>query len=453
MNLKSIRFRLAAWYLGVLLVALIVLGSGIWIALRHELYLSLDGSLAASAAGLSQYLQWESHGDELPDVLEEAREYASGLPQGHRLRVFAADGRLLLALPKTAPAAVTVHKSEDITVRGHHLRVEFSAPVQPIDLALATLRNILLACIPIVFIVASAGGWWLSRTALQPVDRMTSTAELIGVHDLSARLPVPRTGDELERFGEAWNRMLDRLATSVEKMKRFTADAAHELRTPVSIIRSTAELALKRDREPTAYQSALATIGEESVHLSQLVADLLWLARNDAESIKYSFEDATIAEVIDSVFPSMEPLASARQIVLRTEINLDPAQTVHIDRSALRRGIMILGDNALKFTPSGGTVLIRASARDQSCVFEVRDEGPGITPEDLPYIFDRFYTSDRSRNTSGFGLGLSIAKAIVEAHSGQIKVQTIAGKGSSFEIILPVTASRMVATEFVVQQA
>jgi heavy metal sensor kinase len=432
---------------------LIVLGAGIWFALRYELYVSLDHSLAASADGLSQYLQRESHGDNLPDVLEEAREYASGLPQGYRLRIFAADGTLVLALPNTGLSTETFQKSTDILARGHRLKVEFSAPVESIDLTLAALRNILLACIPIVFIVASLGGWWLSRTALAPVDRMTATAESIGMHDLSARLLIPKTGDELERLGEAWNRMLERLATSVDKMKRFTADAAHELRTPVSIIRSTAELALRRDRDAAAYRMALVTVGEESVHLSALVADLLWLARNDAESIKYNFEDVRVTEILDRVLPSIGPLASARQITVRTEINLDSTHIANVDRSALRRVIMVLLDNAIKFTPSGTTVLLRAFVRDRFCILEVRDEGPGITLEDLPRIFDRFYTCDRSRNTSGFGLGLSIAKAIVEAHGGHIEVHTVEGKGSSFEVILPLNRSRIFAREFAAEQA
>jgi signal transduction histidine kinase len=442
---RSIRFKLAVWYLSVLLGALIVLGSGIWLALRHELYVSLDNSLAATVAGLSQYLQRESHGDELADVLEEAREYASGLPEGYRLQVFATDETLLLALPKTAPVTKAFHKSQDITVRGHHLRIQLSAPVQPVDLALSALRRVMIASIPIVFIVASIGGWWLSRTALSPVDRMTATAESIGLHDLSARLPVPKTGDELERFGEAWNRMLGRLAASVEKMKRFTADAAHELRTPVAVIRSTAELALRRDRDSAAYRNALGTIAETSVHLSELVSDLLWLARNDAHSINYVFEEVNIYDLIDSVLRSMAALAIAKEIALRTEFSLGPQQTVRVDRSVLRRCVMILADNAVKFTPPRGIVLIRTCFRDGCCVIEVRDDGPGIAPEDLPYIFDRFYTGDRSRNQSGFGLGLSIAKAAVEQHGGRIDVTTVAGEGSSFEILLPATRPQVSA--------
>jgi heavy metal sensor kinase len=439
MNFQSIRVRLAAWYLTVLVSALVVLGVGVWIAVRHELYSSLNESLSAGTAGLSQFLERESDADDLESVLQEAHEYTSGLPAGHRLRLFAADGSLLLAFPTAEPTSRMFQKTEAALVRGHHLTIELSAPTQQIEATLSTLRDVLLGCIPIVLVTAAFGGWWLSRTALQPVDRMTATAESISLNDLSARLPVPRTGDELERFGEAWNRMLDRLAESVEKMRRFTADAAHELRTPIAIIRSTAELALRRDREAETYRTALTTIGEEARSLSDLVADLLWLARNDAGSLKYNFEDIGVPEFIESVCRSAQPLASARNIVLGTDILADGDCYIRADRSAFRRVILILLDNAIKFARPSGTVDVRVFRQDNSCVVEVQDNGVGIAPENLPLIFDRFYTSDRARNNSGFGLGLSIAKAIMQAHDGRIEVQSMANLGSSFRLVLPCT--------------
>jgi two-component system, OmpR family, heavy metal sensor histidine kinase CusS len=442
MNPVSIRMRLAGWYLGVLLAAFILLGGGTWIALRHELLSSLDDSLAANIAGLSRFLDRESRGDDLAAILHEAREYTSAMPHGYRLRLFGTDGSLLLAFPPAAPPGAMFEKRQDISVRGHHLTVEFSAPLEPIDETLSLLRHVLVICVPIVLLVAGFGGWWLSRTALEPVDRMTATAESISMHDLSARLPVPRTGDELERFGEAWNRMLGRVANSVEGMRRFTTDAAHELRTPVAIIRSTAELALRRDRDAVAYRTALATIGEEAVHLSELVADLLWLARNDAGSVKFNFEDVEMAEIVNSVWRSIKPLAHVREIALRTELQISPDLKVCADRGALRRVLLILADNAIKFTPAGGTVTIRLRAFNESCLLEVVDSGAGIAAEDLQFIFDRFYCGDPARNKSGFGLGLSIAHAIIKAHGGRIGVQSVAGGGSSFQIALPFGGSR-----------
>jgi signal transduction histidine kinase len=183
-------------------------------------------------------------------------------------------------------------------------------------------------------------------------------------------------------------------------MRRFTADAAHELRTPVAIIRSTAELALRRDRDAAAYQASLTTIDEEAIYLSELVGDLMWLARNDAGSVNYHFEDVRVAEVIGSVCRAVEPLAHARQSVLRTEIRIDAGLTVRADRGALRRAVLILADNAIKFTPIGGIVAIRALAQDGLCRLEVQDSGAGIASEDLPFIFDRFYRGDPARNSS-----------------------------------------------------
>jgi signal transduction histidine kinase len=248
-------------------------------------------------------------------------------------------------------------------------------------------------------------------------------------------LAVPRTGDELERFGEAWNGMLDRLSGSVEKMRRFTADAAHELRTPIAIIRSTAELAVRRERDSLSYRSALATIGEEARNLSDLVADLLWLARNDAGSVQYNLENVNLPEVLTDVCRSIQPLASARDIALTTDIQINPDHFIVADRSAIRRVVLILLDNAIKFTRASGTVGVFASDRDGSCVIEIRDNGVGIAAEDLPFIFDRFYTSDRARSGSGVGLGLSIARAVAEAHGGRIEVESQAGSGSTFRLV------------------
>jgi heavy metal sensor kinase len=437
MNFASIRVRLAGWYLAVLVSAVLLLGVGVWIALRYELYRALDDSLSEGTAGLAQFLERESDGDDLPSILQEAHEYTSGLPAGHRLRLFGPDHSVLLSFPDTPTAVSMFQKTEDVVVRGHPLRIELSAPTQQIDATLSSLRNILLGCIPIVLLAAALGGWWLSRTALQPVDRMTGTAESISLNDLSARLIVPRTGDELERFGEAWNRMLDRLSISVEKMRRFTADAAHELRTPIAIIRSTAELALRRERDPDAYRTALANIGEEARSLSDLVADLLWLARNDAGFLKYNFEDIPIGEFIIGACRSLQSLALAQDVSLKADIKVAAECSIHADRSALRRVVLILADNAIKFARPGGTVDVRVLRRAGDCLVEVWDDGVGISAEDLPFIFDRFYTSDRARNNSGSGLGLSIAKAIVEPHHGHIEVESATGAGSCFRVVLP----------------
>jgi heavy metal sensor kinase len=424
------------WYLAVLVSAVLVLGIGVWIALKHELYSSLDDSLSKTTVGLSQYLERESDGDDLPSVLQEAHEYTSGLPAGHRLRLLGPDGTVLMAVPAADPIAPMFRKLTAVTVRGHHFIVELSAPVQPIDHMLSSLRNILIACVPIVLAGAALGGWWLSRTALKPVERMTATAESISLNDLSARLIVPKTGDELEHLGEAWNHMLDRLSNSVEKMRRFTADAAHELRTPIAIIRSTAELALRRDRDAADYRTALTTVGEEARNLSDLVADLLWLARNDAGSVKFSLEPVSAADLVTDVCRSIEPLATAREIQLTTRI-ADETLTILADRTALRRVVLILLDNAIKFSRREGTIEVRSASLENSTIIEVKDSGVGISSEDLPFIFDRFFTSDRSRNTAGVGLGLSIAKAIVDAHGGRIDVRSEFGAGSSFTVTLP----------------
>lgn len=438
MNLGSIRLRLAVWYLGVLLMALSLFGTGIWLGLRHELLQTLDDGLAARTAGLAQFLERESSGSDLPAIREEAREYASGLPEGSRMRLFGPDGSLLFASPGAREADVSMRfRSQDITVRGFPLKVEFAAPLRYVNETLDLLRDVLFTSIPILVLAAGLGGWWLSRKALRPVDRMTVAAETLSLDDLSARLIVPRTGDELERLGDAWNRMLDRISASVRRMKQFTTDAAHELRTPIAVIRATAELGLRRERDTTAYRSALAGIAEETHRLSDLVDDLMWLARNDASKLHYSVEDVPIAGLAGGVCDLLQPLAEAAQVTMRDQIEVGEDQTVRADSAALRRLILILADNAIKFSPPESTVTLRVSAVGTLCRIEVQDSGPGIDPEDLPFIFDRFYRGDHARTSSGSGLGLAIAKAIAEAHGATLQAQSGPGIGSCFQMDLP----------------
>ena len=440
MTFASIRVRLTVWYLSVLVSALIILGAGTWIGLRHELHQALEKSLAASTSGLAQYLERESEGNDLAAVVMEAREYTSGMPDGQRLRVLKRpDGAVLLEFPSAGSVQGVLQKREDIVARGHPLTLELSSPVQPIDDILSKLRVVLLSCIPVAFVIAGVGGWWLSRTALQPVDRMTAMAESISLSDLSVRLTVPDTGDELQHLGNAWNKMLDRLGQSVEQMRRFTADAAHELRTPIAIIRSTAELGLRRERDSAGYRAALAGIGEEARNLSGLVADLLWLARNDAAQVTFNFETFDVTDLIRSVCRSVEPLAATDQTNLEVQIQNENECDIHGDPGAVRRVLVILMDNAIKFSRPGGQVKVRTARHDDYCIVEVQDFGAGIANEDLPHIFDRFYSSDRARNKSGFGLGLSIAQAVVEAHRGRIEVASVLGEGSCFRILLPAT--------------
>ena len=433
----SIRVRLAAWYLAILGTGLILLGAVVWVSLRQTMLASLDADLASRTANFVRFLEQESPSSDLAVLWDESREYSTTLPTGHSLRVWTADGSLLYAAPSPGSMQQGSRRfnREDVSVLGHRLSIELGASLEEVSATLSLLRTILFSSVPLILIIATAGGWWISGRALQPVDTLTTAVEAIGPNDLSSRLPVPGTRDELQRLAEAWNRMLGRIAASVEQMKRFTADAAHELRTPVTIVMSTAEVALRRERDSDAYRTALSGIHAESVRLATLVEELLWLARADGGTSGLNSEDVVIEDLVSDVFATAQSLAAQRGVSLVR--HGQTSTTIRCDRRAIRQCLMVLLDNAVKFTPSGGVIRLLVTPGPDRCRIEVHDSGRGIEEQHLPHIFDRFYQADKSRATSGFGLGLSIAKGIVEAHQGLIGVTSSKGNGSCFYLELP----------------
>lgn len=436
MNSGSIGFRLTTWYLGVLFTAMALFGGGIWFALRSALLSHVDQALTERVHALGHFLEAESHGWDLAAIREEAREYASGLPTDHGMRVYSAGQEALFR--REPPVGKRVRwASADVHVKGHHLRVEMATPVDQVGETLNVLRSVLLGLIPLMLIGAGLGGWWLSRRALRPVDDMTAAAEAVSVQGLSARLTVPATGDELQRLGEAWNRMLERISASVSQMTRFTADAAHELRTPAAIIRSGAELALHRDRSPSEYQSVLRTIGKEAGNLSDLIEDLMWLARHDAGSLPKQSEAVNLTEVVAEAAMAMNPVAASKGVRLSIARGVESEPALSGDPASLRRLVLILLDNAIKFSSDRANVELRVSFADGRVRLEVRDSGPGVAAEHLPLVFDRFYRSDPARTTPGSGLGLSIARAIVEDHGGTIGIASVAQQGTIVTVDLP----------------
>ncbi len=438
MNWRSIRVRLTAWYMAVLAAGMLLLGAGTWFSLRQTLLADLQHALRERMTAAISFLRTQSDNDTLEAIREEAREYGAGLPGGNSLRLFGADGSLLAAYRVDASSKVPMlWRRETAEIRGQRYTLELGISLAGTQQTLTRLRNILLALIPLVLLLAGAGGWWLSGRALGPVEEMTVSAETVGMHDTAARLHVPQTGDELQHLGDAWNRMLERIHASVQKTIRFTMDAAHDLRTPVAVIQSTAEVALRRERGIADYKRALAAIEEQTQHLSALIDQLVWLARGDAGDRPFQFQPVELEDLVKESSATMSPLAGHRGVHLKTETDPRMRSNVQGDRSALRRLLLILVDNAIKFSPPDSTVTLRLLGDESAARIEVEDQGTGIAPQDMPYIFDRFYRADRARSRGGFGLGLAIAKAIVEAHHGTIAVAATSGRGTVIEVRLP----------------
>jgi two-component system heavy metal sensor histidine kinase CusS len=275
----------------------------------------------------------------------------------------------------------------------------------------------------------------MSLRALRPVDEITSVARSIGVQNLSQRVAVPRTGDELQRMSETWNEVLERLEISVKRIRQFTADASHELRTPLALIRASAELALRREREPEEYRQSLRAIEAEAEHMTALTESLLTVARADAAGFDMALAATDLTELVNAAVHQNEAVAAARGIRLIAHTNGQPALAA-ANANGIHRLLLILIDNALKHTPAGGTVTVSAAAADAGAELSVEDTGEGIAPAALPHIFERFYRGDRARSSSGFGLGLSIAQAIAQAHGSEIAVKSTPGAGARFSLPL-----------------
>jgi signal transduction histidine kinase len=288
----------------------------------------------------------------------------------------------------------------------------------------------------VVIALGCIGGAWLSGRALKPVQDVTNAALAISIENLSGRLPVPATGDEIASLAKVLNSMLGRLEAAVTTLSQFAGDASHELRTPLAVIRTTAELALRRERAPEAYRTALHEIVSESERMTQLIEDLLALARSDAGAVDMPRAAIDVREMLSEVNQEMASLAQAARIRVITALGDRPA-IISANRQALRRLFMVLLDNALKYSPAGGDVILRVSREEGLISASVEDFGEGIGEADLPHIFQRFYQADKSRSVGGHGLGLSLAETIAQSHSAEIEVRSTLGKGTEFRVIFP----------------
>jgi heavy metal sensor kinase len=281
------------------------------------------------------------------------------------------------------------------------------------------------------------GGYWLTSRNLAPLASMAAQARRITHSNLETRLDIGAAAEELEVLSASFNELLSRLDQSFEHMRRFVADASHELRTPISIIRGEADVALSNDRSAAEYKQALAIVLDESRRLSRLVDDLLNLARADAGRVKLRVEEFYLNDLLAECCRSAQSLAAARRVAIECHTPDDVA--FRGDEELVRRMVMNLIDNAIRYTPEGGRVTVALESRGGDVAIRVSDTGAGIAPEAVPHVFERFYRGDkaRSRQDGGFGLGLAIVKWVAESHGGAVELATVPGTGSTFTVTLP----------------
>jgi heavy metal sensor kinase len=450
-----IRWRLTVWYGALLAAALFIFAVGLYFVLRQILYDNFEESLRARASLVLANVRTD------PNLTLEDSAVASLRDDEHFVRLIAKDGTVLLDTSETVGGipmsddqlASALSGQTPFTLRGFRDGTMgiVTSPVRSGDSILGALqvgesrgdvdevlRAVLIAlaiAAPIVLVLAAVGGYTLAGRALAPVSTITPLAAGIGENDLHARLNLPVPDDELGRLASTFDAMLARIEDAFERQRRFTGDAAHELRTPLSLMRSQVDLALSRHRTTREYEEALQGLDGDLERLTGLVGTLLTLTRADTAQLQIERESFDLAETVGLVVEQYAPIAQETGVDLQSEASAAPYVG---DEDLLVQVLVNLLDNAFSHTPAGGIITVGCASNGE-CRIWVTDTGSGIEPEHQARVFDRFYRIDtgRTRERGGTGLGLSISRAIVEAHQGTITLTSELAKGTRVDIRLP----------------
>ena len=480
----SIRARLTAWYVAVLAVATLSLTGASWWLFSQSVIHAADISFEACVEGVRDFLENPRTRLTVEGLQDEFSEYTE-LTRGEALLEVIDDAGVVLVRPsipgwtemadgeaRMAPSSEVRPNdrllgklpfrvaSARIEASGRMYRVTVAAPMGPAYAALNRFHGWLLLLLPTVLALAGAGGYWVSRRALAPVDQVTRAVQAITLQSLDQRLEVPAADDELRRLASTFNDVLARLHSAVGDIVRFTADASHELRTPVSLVRMTAELALRHERTPREYRAALSDVVDHARNMSALVDDLLVLARTDAGIEPRETAPLDLREIVCEAGSEIAELAKARSVSVCLSTPEAPVM-VRGDRVSLRRLMMILLDNAVKYSPIGSQVLLRVSGerpagdRTGLAMIAVIDSGIGLDPTKASRIFERFYRGARARRHApdGTGLGLAIARTITDRYAGSITLSPSGDAngagGCRVEVSLPLDGTTLaeVATD------
>jgi heavy metal sensor kinase len=461
----SIRWRLTLWYGAVLAAVLSAFGGGVYLMMRHGLLARTDAELDGELQEMIDDVETTADWPEL--VRRWSRRFARR--GGCEFQASGVAGRTLARSDRLGSDRLPVPpipsslrqldfesvplgaRSVDLGPQGRwrvaaHLVpgsegpvvVQVAATLAPVDHELAELLAVLLLTGPLALAAALGGGYLLARTALAPVDRMAAAAEQITATRLDRRLEVSNPDDELGRLARTLNGMIARLERSFGEVQRFTADAAHELRTPLAVMRNAAEVALRVPRDAEQYRRVLEEQLEEIERLTRLAEQLLFLCREDAGLVPQSRQSVQLDELVHEVVDHMRAVAAEKGQTIT--VDLPAPCPVAGDADQLRRLLFNLLDNAIKHTPDRGAISVSSACLGAEVRVVVADTGNGIAAEHLPHIFDRFYRVDPARGreaTDGIGLGLAICRAIVEGHGGKIDVESTVGRGTQVAFTLP----------------
>lgn len=476
----NIRLRLTLWYTAILFVILVLFSFIVYAGLSRSLLITIDDHLQREAAQIIGEIRFESgehrsrehseHGEDKLGFTNEGGALQAELeyiPEaGVYWRILDPQGRPLLdpgyfagaslapldpdtARPQFLYAAladqtpIRLYSAPFVLEQRGAGIIQVAESYQDVQAVQRQLVVLLALSVPLVTLLASVGGWFLASSALNPIDRITRAATQISASDLSRRLNLSLPNDEVGRLATTFDQMLARLDSAFERQKRFIADASHEMRTPLTILKGEVEVALNRPRTAEEYRETLEQVNQTTNRLTALVEELLLLARADNRQYPLQVERFDLAELLADEIDYLTPRATDKAITL----NLTAPDQLYLeaDPDKLARLFINLVDNAIKYSEAGDTVSVTAAAFQDGIRVEISDTGPGISPEHLPHLFDRFYRVDKARarqltdtnGQSGAGLGLSIAQWLAEVHGGRIEVTSRLGQGTTFTVRLP----------------
>jgi heavy metal sensor kinase len=451
---KSIKFRLTVWYLIAIVLPLVAFGAVAYLMLSKNLYRNLDLALQARVAELENSITVQDNQISFEQKFNDL------------ILIYNADGALLQKLGPN----VRFSNIEEVvqralfgergfltatTAEGQDVRL-YAAPfnldsrtrvaivvgrrTREIKEMLSIFRVVIVYSALAVVLLAGVGGMFLANRTLKPVDHITDIAREIGEGDLSRRINI-KSEDEMGRLASTLNGMIARLEEAFQKQRQFAADASHEMRTPLAIIQAESSLALDRKRTQSEYRRSLELVSQEVTYMSEIISKLLLLSRNGAGSEALTFQEVNLKDLLIELSSDVEALVQEKGVTF--SLGQMDSLTVKGDRLRLKQLFLNVLENAVRYTPSGGTISSSVVKKNGSAFVSISDTGIGIPTEDLPFIFDRFYRVDkaRSRADGGMGLGLAIASSIAKLHGGGIEVESQVGKGSTFHIALPLIES------------
>jgi heavy metal sensor kinase len=459
MHALSVRAKLMLLYFLVTLTGLLIFGLMSFGALQYALLQGKKTHLQGREDRLISLLNENKAKGVTEPLSEQLRNYALVTHEGNLFHIHNLDGSIFFpaegigrdwALPSRADCKMPVFRSvvldkqsalvmcHTILIDGRMVRLHIGGSLEEETYILRTYRNALFLLMPALLILSSISGYFLSRHALKPVDRMTRAALGIGIGNLSERLPIPLAKDEIQYLAVAWNQLLARLEAAVSRLSQLSADASHDLRTSITVMLATAQLSLHRHRAEEQYRDALGKIVTECRTASTLLDALLSLAQSDNFVHEVAFKKINLCELVVSGCRRVEDLAESSGILLDWHLP-DEAILIEGDELLLQRLLGILLDNAIRYTSESGEIRTEVSLDANNAFVTVRDTGVGMSEDVRLHVFDRFYQADlrERKSNAGSGLGLSIGRWIADAHGAELTAESTPFEGSIFRIKFP----------------